>query len=180
VGLASAVGYMQNLLNGMNWPAQMQALPSPPPPLACYITPPDPNVLAGTPSAYVWFNRGDEARNGAKYGAGTVPRASYPGGPSGTKTIEHTIPVYVVWTGGSPTDPNVNILFPGMVDAIMATLRVSPDPALVTDPWTGEQTQLVDIGERIAYLTSLRALEPMQAQRLDALLEITATEVLSS
>ena len=180
MGLASAVGYMQTLLDGMNWPAEMQALPSPPPPLRCFITPPDPNVQAGTPSAYVWFNRGDEARQGAKYGAGTVPRASYPGGPSGTKATAHTIPVYVVWAGGSPTDPLVNILFPGMVDAIMAFLRVSPDPAVVTDPWTGVQTQLVDVGEHMSYLTTLRALEPMQSQRLDALLEITCTEVFSA
>jgi len=180
VGLASAVGYMQQLLDGMNWPAEMQALPSPPPALRCFITPPDPNVAAGTPSAYVWFNRGQESRNPGKYGAGTVPRANYPGGPSGTKTIEHTVPIYVVWAGGSPTDPLVNVLFPGMVDAIMATLRVSVDPAVITDPWTGVQTQLVDVGERISYITDLRALEPMQLQRLDALLEVTCTEVFSA
>jgi hypothetical protein len=42
------------------------------------------------------------------------------------------------------------------------------------------QTQLVDVGERISYITDLRALEPMQLQRLDALLEVTVTEVLSA
>ena len=180
MGLASTVNYLRDFLDGMQWPDGMRALPNPPPALAAYITPPDPNVLAGTPSAYLWFNRGDENRSGAKYGAGTVPRAQYPGGPSGTKAIEHTVPLYLVWDGGSQTDPVVNTLFPGMVDAVMAALRVSPDPALITDPWTGDQSQLVDIGERISYLTSLRALEPQRLQRLDALLELTCTEVFSS
>ena len=178
MGLASTVNYLKDYLNGLEW--QFTNLTSPPGPLQAYITPPNPNVLASMPSAYLWFNRGTEARDGAKYGAGTVPRASYPGGPSGTKAIEHTVPVYVVWDGGSPTDPVVNSLFPGMVDAIMAALRVAPDPALITDPWTGQQTQLVDIGERISYLTSLRALEPMRLERLDALLELTVVEVFSA
>lgn len=176
--LASTVNYLKDYLDGLEWP--FENLISPPGNLQAFITPPDPNVIASAPSAYLWFNRGDESRNGAKYGAGTVPRASYPGGPSGTKAIEHTVPVYLVWDGGSPTDPVVNTLFPGMVDAVMAALRVAPDPALITDPWTGQQTQLVDIGERISYLTSLRALEPQRLQRLDALLELQVVEVFSA
>lgn len=178
MGLASTVNYLRDYLDGLEWP--FQNLTSPPGPLQAFITPPNPQVIASAPSAYLWFNRGDESRNGAKYGAGTVPRASYPGGPSGTKAIEHTVPLYLVWDGGSPTDPVVNSLFPGMVDAVMAYLRVAPDPAPVTDPWTGGQTELVDIGEHMSYLTSLRALEPMRLERLDALLELTVTEIFNA
>ena len=178
--LASCVNYIQGLLDGMAWPEGMQNLTSPPPPLACYITPPDPNVLSGTPSAYVWFNRGTESRNPAKYGAGTIPRAAYSGAPSGTKALDHTIPVYLVWTGGSPTDPEVNRLFPGMVDAVMDTLRSSADPVIISDPWTGQQSELVDVGENQTWLTDLRALEPMRSERLDALIEVSVVEIISA
>ena len=180
MGLATAVTYVKSLLDGMNWPQQMAALPSPPPPLRCYIQPPDPNVLSAGPSAYTWFNRGDVSRNPAKYGAGTVPRAAYQGGPSGTKAWAHMVPVYIVWTGSSPTDPLADILFPGMVDAVVNTLQFSPDPVTVTDPWTGVESSLVDVGETISYLTALRALEPMQSERLDALLECSVVEVISA
>lgn len=178
MGLASTVGYLQQLLDGLEWP--FTNLVNPPGNLQAFIMPPNPQVIASAPSAYLWFNRGDEKRSGAKYGYGTVPRAQYPGGPSGTKAIEHTVPIYLVWDGGSPTDPVVNSLFPGMVDAVMATLRVSEDPVVITDPWTGAQSQLVDVGENISYLTSLRALEPQRLERLDALLELTVVEGFSS
>jgi len=180
MGLASTVQHMKTLLDGLNWPQEIQNLPSPPPPLACYITPPNPNVQASVPTAYVWFNRGMESRSNDALRAGTIPRASYTGGPSGTKSTVHTVPVYFVWLGGSPTDPNADTLFPGMVDAIMATLRVAPDAEQVADPWTDMQSSLVDIGERMSYLTDLRALEPMQLERLDALIECTVTEVFRS
>lgn len=178
MGLASCTGYIRDLLDGLEWPAAIQQLPSPPAPLACYIQPPNP-LVSGDPTAFTWFERGRESRNGARYGAGTVPRAAYPGAPSGTKAIEHTVPVYFVWNGGSPTDPAASSLFPGMVDAIMATLRTSPDPVRLTDPWTGVESWDVDAGETIEYLTYLRDLESQQLQRLDALLTVSVVEVIA-
>jgi hypothetical protein len=67
-----------------------------------------------------------------------------------------------------------------MVDAVMDTLRSSADPVIISDPWTGVQTELVDVGENITWLTDLRALEPMRSERLDALLEVSVVEVISA
>lgn len=181
MGLASATNYVKDLLNGLAWPAGMQALTNPPPPLIAQVMPIDPYVLAGTPQAQVWFAHGDESRGNDKYRAGTVPRALTMGGPSGTKTIIHRIAVYLVWTGGSPTDPVRDTLFPGMVDWVMATLRVTTDPQAVPDPWTPSiTTDLVDIGETMSFDTALRTLEEQQAQRLDALITLTVTEIMSA
>ena len=179
MGLASAVNYVATTLNGLAWPQAMQALTSPPPPLACYVQPPNPNVLASVPTAYTWFEMFDESRGSDRYRAGTVPRATYMGGPSGTKTIVHMVPLYIVWMGGSPTDPVANTLFPGMVDAIMAALRVSADPVTVTDPWTGVETVLVDVGETMNGRGYLRDTEPQQLQRLDALVSVQVTEIIA-
>ena len=176
--LASAVNYVAGLLSGLQWPEGMQNLTNPPPPLAVFVQPPNPDVLASVPTAYTWFESWSESRGNDRMRAGTLPRASYMGGPSGTKSIVHTIPIYFVWMGGSPTDPQASTLFPGMLDAIAAVLRVTsdPSPALV-DPWTGQETQLVDIGEVMRGHGYLRDTEPQQLQRLDALLIVEATEI---
>jgi hypothetical protein len=174
--LASVTSFVAGLLDGMTWPAGMQALTSPPPPLVSTVIPTSPTVSAG-PAAYVWFGRVRESRANAEYSAGTIPRGY------GTKTQNHGILIYVVWTGGSPSDPNAAILFPGMVDAIMANLRTTSLPSSgvpVTDPWTGAVTNVVDIGEVQSVDTYLRELEPMQLQRLDALIEAQVVEVMTA
>lgn len=176
--LVAAMQYMKtDILDGLQWPATMQALPSPPGPLAAYVTSPIVNTVASAPQAYIWFARGMENRDGAKYGAGTIPRASYQGGPSGTKAVEHTIAIYVSWPITS-SDPNMGIVFPGMIDAIRAALRYSADPVVITDPWTGEQSQLVDVGETIQYEQDLWALLEQRTEHWDALLTCSVLEVI--
>lgn len=179
MGLASVCVYIKSVLDGMEWPPGITNLNNPPPPLQAFITPPNPFVQASQPAAYVWFARGLENRNNTRHGAGTVPRAAYPGAFSGTKAIDHMVPVYLVWNGGSPTDPVADTLFPGMVDAIMARLRTSQDPAELTDPWNGVQSWAVDVGETLNYTTALRALEEQQLERLDALIEVSVEEVIA-
>jgi hypothetical protein len=180
VGLAATLTYVQGILNGLQWPSGMQALNSPPPPLACYVQPPNPNIAGGTPTAYTWFEQWRNSRANDKLSAGTIPRASYPGGPSGTRSIVHRIPLYVVWMGGSATDPNAPALFPGMVDAISAVLETTPLNVPAVDPWTGVETAIIDIGEDIDGRGYLRDLEPqMSPQRLDALLSVSVTEIIS-
>ena len=176
--LLASMKYMEGLLDGLTWPASMQALPNPPGALSAHITSPNPNVLASSPNAYIWFLRGTENRDNAKYGAGTIPRASYTGGPSGTKAVEHNIPIYIVWDA-QQGDPNFATLFPGMVDAIRATLRVVPDPGLpITDPWTGEQSWLVDVGENMTYDLDLWAVEGQRVERWDCMLTCSVVEVI--
>jgi hypothetical protein len=179
VSLAGTQAYLKNLLNGLTWPAGMQALSSPPNPLACYITPPNPYVeSASTPTAYVWTQKGTENRDNAKYGAGTIPRAAFLGAPSGTKAVMHAIPVYVVWDN-TLTDPLADSLFPGMLDAIMSVLRVSTDEARITDPWTGVESALVDVGETIEWDVDLWTVATQRLGRYDALLTLPIVEVIA-
>jgi hypothetical protein len=180
VTLVACMQYTQTLLQTVTWPAAMLALPSPPGALQVNLTPPNPNVIASAPTASVWFLRGMESRDQDRLRVGTIPRASYAGGPSGTKGVEHTIAVYIAWEGTSATDPNQDILFPGMLDAIRAVLRVSADPVVVTDPWTGDQSYIVDVGEVIEYSTDLEALAPQRLNRWDGLLTCPVVEVFSS
>ncbi len=54
--LLASMQYMQTTLNGLTWPASIQALPNPPGALSAHITSPNPNVLASSPNAYVRFS----------------------------------------------------------------------------------------------------------------------------
>ena len=175
--LLASMKFMETTLDGLEWPASIQALPNPPGPLSAHITSPNPNVLASSPNAYIWFLRGTENRDNAKYGAGTIPRASYPGGPSGTKAVEHSIPIYIVWDA-QQGDPNFATLFPAMIDTIRAVLRVSADPVEITDQWTGEQSWLVDVGETMTYDLDLWAVEGQRIERWDCMLTCSVVEVI--
>ena len=176
--LVASMQYVKSVLEGLTWPATMQALPNAPGALRAFITSPNPDVQASAPTAYIWFARGIENRDNAKYGAGTIPRASYQGGPSGTKAVEHNVPVYLMWDA-MQTDPNFSTLFPGMVDAIRAVLRVSPDPAYdVIDPWTGEQSAIVDLGETLSYDLDLYSTAPQGIEKWVCMLTCTVTEVI--
>jgi hypothetical protein len=178
LSIAATAVYIETLLKTVTWPASMLALPSPPGPLQVFITPPNPQVVAAAPTACVWLMKWLESRDNAKYGAGTVPRALVAGGASGTKAVEYQVPVYIAWEGAG-TDPNADILFPGMLDAICSVLRVSADPVLITDPWTAVQSWLVDVGERITGDTDLWALENQRLNRWDCLLTVSVVEVIA-
>lgn len=172
--------YIQNLLDGLIMPSSAGQL-------RAYITPPDPNEEAEIPTAYIWPSDGDESRDPAK--GGTVPRN--PGfnsevttlaqliAESGYKTIEHHMDVYLVWFG-QDDDPNSDTWFPGMVDAIMFALRTSPDPAPAQDPYTGQVTTLLDVGENMGYRITLRGLADQRYNRYDALITLELLEMLQS
>ena len=170
--------YVQQLVATTTWPEAMLALPSPPGAIVTNLTPPNPNVLAGSPTASIWFLHGRESRDQDRLRVGTLPRAQFPGGPSGTKGVDHTIAIYVSWAGTSAADPNEDTLFPGMIDAIRATLRVSSIQVLLTDPWDGTQSWLVDVGELLDYATDLEALSPQRLNRWDTLLTCSVVEVI--
>lgn len=172
--------YVKNLVGATTWPAAILALPSPPGPISVNLTPPNPDVLASSPTASIWFLRGVESRDQGQLKMGTLPRNTGPGTPSGTKAVDHTIAIYLAWEGTGPADPNQDTLFPAMVDAVRAVLRTSGDPELITDPWTGEESWLIDVGELIDYQTSLEALAPMRQNRWDALLTCTVAELISA
>jgi hypothetical protein len=171
LSINAAQVYIQGLLNGL-------AMPGSAPDLVAYITPPavDTNPDA-TPRAYVWPASGNESRNPAL--GGTVPRASTLGGPSGTKPVVHTLHIYVIWDQAND-DPQADTWFPGMLEAIMSTLRVSQDPVQVTDPYTSISSWLVDVGERMSYQIQVSALESQRYYRYDGLISCVLNELIAS
>lgn len=162
--------YIKGLLDGLPMP---YALPN----MVAYITPPDPNVEAEFPTAYIWPSNGDESRDAAK--GGTIPRNTGPGTPSGFKNIDHTIDVWIVYFG-QDDDPQADTAFPGIVDAVMQRLRTSPERPLVSDPLTGIDSALLDIGEKMSYRIELRALSDQAYNRYDGLVTVPLIEVMQA
>lgn len=171
--LASTCSYIRGLLDGTPMPSNL-------PPLAAHITPPDPNVEANIPAAYVWPADFDESRNPPQ--GGTIPRNTGPGTVSGNKPIEHSIEVFIVYFMAND-DPDADNLFPGIVDAAMANLRTSPDPiggVPITDPWTGVTSSLFDVGEVMRGRITIVATANQAYNRYDCLLQLTVHELIKA
>ena len=185
MSLASVQTSIRGLLDQMPWPAAMTGLAVP----NCYIQPPNPNVQSEIPTIYVWMQRDRESRDTDKLKTGTIPRIAYPGGPSGTKAVDYTIPVWMVWVMDI-SDPDIQNLFPGMVWTVRSVLRgsalgaggqASVTPAELTDPWTGEPSWLIDLGEDMQTETYERALSAEGSLlRFDAVIECSVSEVIYS
>lgn len=170
--IASTCQYIKGLLDQLPMPGDST------PSLAAYITPPDPNVETAVPTAYVWPGDGNEDRDPNR--AGSVPRNTGPGTYAGNKGIEHEISVYVVWFAADD-QADIDNLFPGVVDAVMAVLRTSDDPAEVQDPYDPNMvTTLVDVGEKMTYRIELRSLVNQAYNRYDALVGLTVLEVIKA
>jgi hypothetical protein len=172
----STLSYLKGLLDELPMPGGA-------PPLRCYITPPpvDDNPF-GEPHAFIWPVSGEESRSPQR--GGTVPRAltkPIPGAnpDSGTKAIDHSIHVYVIWDQAND-DEQADSWFPGMIDAIGWQLRVSLDPATITDSYDGTISTLIDVGETIPYQITVRFLENQRYLRYDALLALPILELIQS
>lgn len=171
--VAAVMQWVKNLLTDLEVPSGLQ--------LVTHITPLDPDVEADVPKAYVWPLRpGAHEKRDPKDG-GSMPRYSGPGTPAGDKTIRHRIGIWVVWFG-SDEDPEADTLFPGIVDAIMAALRASmPNPATLTDPYTGEISLAADTGEEMwGDIEPPRSLENQRYLRYDGLITVPIQEVISA
>lgn len=170
--IATSLTYVNNLINGLAWPISNL------PPLQSQITPPDPQVDAQIPQAYVWPSRGTESRDPRR--GGTINRAAFQGAPSGLKVLDHRLDIWVVWFM-QDDDPDADTLFPGMIDAIMEVLRVSPNPTSIQkDPWSGQESYLIDVGEDMEYEIVLRDVADQRFNRYDCLLTLTINEVFPS
>lgn len=163
--------YIRDLLQNLTWPTGN--LPN----LVAYITPPDPDVEANLPKAYVWPSHGSESRSTTN--GGTVPRALTVGGPSGFKGVQHSMDVYLVFFGADD-DPEADTLFPMMVDTVMSKLRVSTDPVTVTDQYTAIDSWLIDVGETMTYEVTLRSLVDEGYNRYDALIGVSILELIAA
>ena len=137
--IASCYAFVKGLLNDIGMPA---GLPS----LAAYVisNAPDPNVESSIPTCYILRSDGPEKRL-------SMTRNTGPGTAAGEKQIKHQIRLLVVYFMAS-NDPDGDILFGGIMDGIMDALRTSfPNPALMTDPYTGVVTQAANTGEQMSY-----------------------------
>lgn len=162
--LAGAMLFVQGLLDGLPMPGGS-------PRLAAWITPDDPDPdPAERPAAYIWPLPGDEKRL-------TVPRNTGPGTPAGWKTLCHDIGIYLIWFG-SDADPDADTAYPGYLDALMDALRTAwPMPAFITDPNTGEVTQVVNAGEDMHYDSPPpRSVADQRYLRYEALIHVPVTE----
>lgn len=117
--------YTQSLLDGLTIPGMST-------PLTAYITPPTVEDLDG-PHAYIWGGRLRGLRQ-------TMPR-----GP-GFKHLDWTVDIYLVYET-NPDSPTVDQEFPLVVDAVMTKLWTTTTPLFITDPTTGVQSQLLNVGE---------------------------------
>lgn len=161
--------YLQGLLDTLPVPNGLQ--------VQAYITPPNPETDYTNPHAYIWPAEGQETRSPGM--GGTLPRASSPGAFSGTKSIAHILDIFLVWFA-SNDDPDADTWFPGMVDAVMNMLRVTPTPAVVTDVYTNATSQLIDVGERMTYKIAVSSVADEGFNRYDALITIHINELFPS
>jgi len=147
--------------------------------LSAFISPPNPNVDAMEPCAYIWGSRGVEERL-------SVPRAQ-PGNLStgGDKTITHQVDIWLVWFGSSEPDDLIDQQFPSVIDAVTACLRNTELLDAVTisavDPMTGQQSDLLAVGEHMSWeYAPVRAVADQRFFRYDAQVTCEVVEVIQA
>jgi hypothetical protein len=172
VPIASVLSFVKQQLAGIPMPGP-NALA-----MKAYITPPDPNVDAQIPTAYVWPTDGTESRDTGK--GGSSPRNTGPGTPAGWKPIEHVVDVFIVYFMADD-DPQADSLFPGIVDAAMYALRTCQDSATLADPYNPNITStLYDLGENLHYQIVISALADQAYNRYDALIRCSCYELIQA
>jgi hypothetical protein len=130
VSITACQNYLQTLLQGMTTPLS-------PTPMEAWLEPPVPTT-AEVPQAYILAAEGNLKRQ-------TM------GGLMGYYEDTHQIYVYLEWML-PPGTTNGNQAFTNLIDTVIATVRASYTGAIfITDPVTGLQSQLLVIGDRLAY-----------------------------
>lgn len=105
--------------------------------LDCWIVPPTIQNMAG-PHCYVWGGRVNPSRQ-------TMPR----GVMAGFKKYPWLIDIYLVFetVANREQNPNLDNQFPILVDAVTNMLSATEMPKVITDPQTGQYSQIQHIGE---------------------------------
>lgn len=166
--IRAAQQFVADLLQGLTPPGDTGIAA----PIDALITPLDPDVNSdGIARIYVWPASGPEKRI-------AMPRNSGPAyTTAGSKKITHDLQVFLVWMD-SPEDTDADVNFPLLIDYVMKVLRTSPSPALYTDPDTGDQSQMVNLGEVMSYdFVPPRTLEPQMHRRYDARIRCSLLEI---
>jgi hypothetical protein len=73
-----------------------------------------------------------------------MPRGIAPA--AGFKRLDWTIDIYLVYLT-TPDDSNVDQEFPLIIDAVLTKLWSTTMPVVITDPTTGQVSQVQSIGE---------------------------------
>lgn len=137
IPLNSVQTYVKGLLDGL---VIQDGIPA----LKAYITPPVLDTLDG-PRAYVWGGRMRGRRQSA-------PRVGTPAalnsGQSGFKRLDWTVDVYLNYEM-NPDVPaaTLDADFPLIIDAVLTKTWTTTMPLFITDPITGVQSQILQIGE---------------------------------
>jgi hypothetical protein len=161
--------YLKGVLDNVALPLDLGTLEA-------FIQPPNPN-LDNAAGVYIWGSRGDEQRM-------TVPRAK-PGDLStgGEKGLTHSVDAWIIWLGPA-VHPLQDVLFPAVVDTIMAVLRNTPildGTQYCPDPVTGQLSQLLNVGERMSWeYAPVRAVADQRFLRYDARLTIEIEEIIQA
>lgn len=143
-----------------------------------FITPPAPTTMEyNNPQTYVWGGTGNVVR-------ATIPRATpgtdpgtSPGGSTGWKvcTYELSIWAYGLHVNG---DPQADRKFPGLMWIIEKLLMMAEMPVELTDPDTGDQSRLMNLGESFRWAYDVdRTLADQRSMRNAAQIICSAEEM---
>jgi hypothetical protein len=127
VPLASVQDYCLNILQGL--PVPWDGIPA----VTAYITPPAPGAFNG-PIALIAGARMQASRQ-------TMPRGM------GFKNLIWTVEVYLHYQS-PPTAPNLDQIFPLIVDTVMTAMWTTTMPKPIEDPTTDAPSSVMSIGER--------------------------------
>lgn len=123
--LNSIQHYCRDLLDGLVLPRQDQ-------PLTAHILPPTVEEMDG-PRAYVWGARTRAERQ-------TAPRVH------GFKRLPWTVDIYLAYLD-SADSPDLDESFPLIIDAVLTRFWSTTMPLMITDPETGQMSQILAVGE---------------------------------
>ena len=144
--LAAVQLHMKGLLDGLLSPQL--------PPLEALVQPPVLSDVADHPYAFVWGGRGKERRQTAPRVRQIRPAGGLTSG--GYQEMTWTIDI-LVFSVMAQEDPTIETAFPGLFDAVLLELNTCDMPVITADPVTGQQSQILTIGESIDtdYATAL-------------------------
>lgn len=129
MGLNAVQQTLKTILNGLPVPNQSVALEA-------YVVPPTTDNIVG-PRAYIWGARMKEDRQ-------TAPRGQ------GFTWLVWTVDIYLMMLD-NPQSSTLDQNFALFADAVMKALRVTTMPTFISDPTTGDRSQMLSIGEEFEW-----------------------------
>ncbi len=117
----------------------------------------------GNIHCYIWGANFSEVRQ-------TAPRGS------AFKQVTYEVSLYL-FRADDPSSPTISTDFPNAIDTVLQALRTAEMPIFIQDPVTGDQSQLLAIGEQMTVDFDVeRTLEDQRLVRLLALITATVVE----